>query len=90
MNNIIYKYPIQPHVLKGGQEVIMPVGARIIKVAEQDGNPCIWAEVDPYSASENRNFHVVFTGMTYNFDNLTYLDTCFVGNLVLHIYEESQ
>ena len=47
----------------GGENTIeMPVGARVIMVAEQDMEPTIWFEVETKNLVEERHFHVVGTG----------------------------
>lgn len=42
----IYKYAIE---ITDDQDIVMPVGAKILTVQNQNGVPCIWAMVDPNS-----------------------------------------
>lgn len=39
----IYKYPLK---VCGGQEITLPVGAKILSVQMQNETPCIWALVN--------------------------------------------
>ena len=42
----IYKYAIE---ITDDRDIVMPVGAKILTVQNQNGVPCIWAMVDPNS-----------------------------------------
>lgn len=71
----------------------MPKGAQILHVATQDGDPHLWALVDPAAETEQRAFRVYGTGHTINDHSevrLDYLGTChdvaFQG-LVFHVFE---
>lgn len=71
------------------QVVDMPVGSRVVTVATQGGNPCIWYECDPSAPSERRVFTAHGTG------HLIPPAEVYVGTahdvagegLVFHIYE---
>lgn len=73
------------------QTVDMPVGSRVVAVATQDGNPCIWFECDPTALSERRIFesygtgHLIPPGRDYQG---TAHDVAGAG-LVFHVYERT-
>jgi hypothetical protein len=82
----VYKYVLNPY----NPETELPIGAIIRKVHTQNGEICIWAEVDTEAITEFRNFHVFGTGheIPYNMGiNYHFLDTVFLGSLVFHVYE---
>jgi hypothetical protein len=54
----IHKYEISEDTGK----VRMPRNADILCVQVQRGVPCVWAVVDDYLVTEQRQFHVVGTG----------------------------
>ena len=55
----IFKYPF---VTTGSLGISMPRFAKILCVQMQDGNPCIWAMVDPEQKLVMRHFEVFGTG----------------------------
>lgn len=84
MNRVIYKYPIAPDA-----SIPMPQGARILSVAVQRNQPCIWALVDPQAPTEMRRFRTVATGMQFCPDELTFIGTFHgvEGWMVFHLFE---
>jgi hypothetical protein len=74
-----------------GLDAHLPRGASIVHVHEQDGNPTLWAEVDPDEASlVHRRFAVIMTGQHFSPDpnRYVYLGTCHLpGGIVAHVYE---
>ena len=56
----IWKYKLS--IVDGPQRVHMPIGARIVHVAEQDGDVCFWAQVYPDLVRVPRDFFVHGTG----------------------------
>jgi hypothetical protein len=55
----IYKYPL---LIMDEQEVEMPMGAGIMSVQMQNGQPCLWALVDTGNTSERRKILIRGTG----------------------------
>lgn len=53
----IWKYPINPRQNK----IEMPIGAQILSIQTQRGNPQMWALVDPNNRKETRIFQVYGT-----------------------------
>lgn len=92
----IYKYTLKS---LGEIRLNMPNGAIIRKVAEQDGDICIWAEVNTGCAEVERRFEVFGTGQEMPTEILgarrSYLDTVFIDTpivpfqLVFHVYERA-
>lgn len=85
----IFKYPI---MITDKQSFPMPVGAKILTVQVQNGNPCIWAMVDPEALTEEVTIRVHGTGHTiYDSSNLEYIGTfqsMYGVNLVFHVFKE--
>lgn len=81
----IYKYPLE---IVDRQIVRMPTGAAIRAVMVQDGVTCLWAEVDPKAALEDRTFHIVGTGHAVPaVPYLRHVDSVIDGRFVWHVYE---
>lgn len=74
--------------------VYMPVGAKILKVGEQDSQVFVWAIVDGSSyRNEHYNLRVFGTGhlMDINGEQFTFIDTLQMSNgLVWHIFMENK
>lgn len=90
MNRRIYKYPF-PTV--DVVELRLPIGARVLTVAEQHGETQLWADVDADARSELRTFRVIGTGHPVDRDDLPYADEYITtyqllgGSLVFHVFE---
>lgn len=84
----IYKYPVEVADI---QTILLPLGAQILTVQEQNGQPYIWAIVDTETDSEPRRFRLYGTGHNIETDNvLKYIGTfqLLCGRLVYHLFEE--
>jgi hypothetical protein len=58
--NVVYKYPIE---IASKQTLLLPVGFYVIRVGlDLNGNPCIWAIVDPAKSEAEMTVHIVGTG----------------------------
>lgn len=78
-------------------EIAMPMLSEILSVQSQNGDICIWAQVDPTMEKRIRTFRVVSTGHCWNAGEYgsqpantgNFLGTCqfYDGSLVLHVYE---
>ena len=85
MARIIYKYPFP---IQASFSLDLPLGAKILHVAMQGDQPCIWAEFNKQEVMVNqRDFQVVGTGFDIPY-NLTYLATLQTPPFVWHLYEE--
>jgi hypothetical protein len=80
----IYKYPLRGVL----SDVEMPIGAKILHVHGQNGNPCIWAHVNSEAKTESRSFMVIGTG-TYDDpgERAIYLGTVHIDWFVGHVFE---
>ena len=85
----IYKYIINMQ----GQELDLPNDCRIIKVSEQNGELCMWVDIDTDNETTKRNFQVFGTGheiprmIGVEFE---YVGTGFFkGGYVFHLYERT-
>lgn len=81
----VWKFPL----FMGSGNIEMPVGAEILHVAEQNGQMCLWALVDPHALSEGRRFMVIGTGHEIVEPVLRHIGTAlmFGGSLVFHAFE---
>lgn len=81
----IYKYPLQT---VDDQDIEMPIGAKILTVKMQHGQPCLWALVDPNVEYEKRRILVRGTGHKAD-DVGEYICTFLIqgGTLVCHVFE---
>ena len=75
----IWKYPLE---LTDEQQFRMPVGAKPLSVATQNGQLCLWALVDPspYAPKETRRFYLRGTG--HPMDDA--VDAAFIGTVMMH------
>ena len=80
----IWRYIITPNTLFYS----MPEGAKILTVKEQNGEVCIWAEVNPDEKIEMRKIMVYGTGHSVPPEPQEYIGTAHLmgGGLVLHVY----
>ena len=85
----IYKYPLLLQYMPNGIcDVVMNRAAMVLHVAEQHGNPCLWASVDTDLPTHTRRFQVVGTGYaTPDERESTYLGTAHCGPFVWHVFE---
>lgn len=87
MNTTIYKYtvPITDEVVMS-----LPIGAQILTVQVQHGEPQLWAIVDPSRGTERRAFRIFGTGHPVDCaESLRYIATFQTasGRLVWHMFE---
>jgi hypothetical protein len=83
----IWKFPLE---VTDVQSVRMPRGARILCVQVQGGVPCLWAEVDPQAASEDRTLRIYGTGHPMaEGEQRVYIGTFQLVQMemVFHVYE---
>mgnify|MGYP001599522995 CR=1 FL=1 len=89
MTHAIWKYVLDSTY--GGDEVVlMPSGAKILSVAEQDGALVLWAKVDTSTAAlAGRRIYVRPTGQAYAPCNETFVGTCLFmgGRYVVHVFD---
>ncbi len=84
----IWKFPI-----KVGENVVeMPVGAEVLSVQAQHGEPQMWALVRPGNDTEKRYFSVFGTGHNVAVRVTKYIDTFQLhgGHFVGHVFEVSE
>jgi hypothetical protein len=80
----VWKYPLSsfPAI------ILVPKGAKILKLAIQDNFPTLWILVNPEENVEERIFDYYGTGFTINnIDHKVYIDTWFNGPFVWHLFE---
>jgi len=66
MKKSIYKFKL---TVTDYQQILMPVGAKILSVQEQNNTPCVWAICDVKTdKTEQREFEIFGTGNPY-YDN---------------------
>jgi len=71
------------------QEVLMPVGAEILTVQIQNGEPCLWARVDTEQRVEMRRIAIHGTGHELPDTTGKYIGTYQMANatLIFHVFE---
>lgn len=81
----IYKYKLKPEDFP---TVLMPEGARLLHVAGQHNEVCVWADVDLDKPERERVFACVATGDSPPTE-ATYVGTALIysGDLVIHVYD---
>lgn len=80
-----YQLPISDAV-----KVYMPKDAKVLCVQVQNGQPCIWASVNPDKELEERQFRIAGTGHTIEdgiVDNYIGTVQLHDGKLVFHVFE---
>lgn len=89
--NSIWKYKIET---TDYQEIEMPIGAQILCVQIQHGEPHIWAIVNTGAEKEKRIFQIYGTGNPFSRfgKNLLYIGTYQIGqgDFVFHVFEDNQ
>lgn len=86
MPKTIWKFPILVH---DEQDIVMPQGADILWVDNQQGQPCIWAQVDPDAPRAPKRIRIFGTGDPMPDELGDYVGTFMMkdGALVFHLYE---
>jgi hypothetical protein len=88
---VIWKYTIALEEIAETNEVSMPIGPRILHVAEQYGKIAFWALVDPHPLMTQEVVSFCIRGTGHSFDPYRYtkyLGTVVMkdGALVLHVF----
>lgn len=76
----IWKFPIEDE-----RDLNLPLGARPLTVARQDGVPMLWLEVDTDLNPELRRVLIIGTGHPVP-TGFNYVATFFSGPFVWHVY----
>lgn len=81
----VHKYPLE---ITDRQCISMPMGARVLKVDSQNGQPMIWALVDTERMMADHFVRIVGTGhpAEESVEARNYLGTFFQGPLVWHVF----
>lgn len=79
----VWKFVIEPMQT----HMKMPKGARLLTAAEQRGEVCVWAEVDPTARKVLRKVMAIPTGGLCT--GLSYVGTAHLqrGSLIFHVYD---
>ncbi len=80
---VIWKYPI----VVGRSVLSMPIGAKILKIAEQGNEIMLWAVVDSEAEMEARFFQVYGTGHPLPDNCGEYMDSVMIDVFVWHVFE---
>ncbi len=65
----------------------MPLGAEILSVQYQDGNICMWAEVETTMPNIDRHFSIIGTGGEVPGFGAKHIGTVQEGWAVWHVYD---
>lgn len=84
---IIYKYKLKTIDI---QTINLPEGAKILTVQTQNGEPCLWAEVESDNPSSPRTIATHGTGHTIPKETGRYIATYKMAgdSLVFHVFEQ--
>lgn len=83
----IWKYNL---AIQDNQILTMPHDAQILSVANQNGNLCLWAMVDPEANPVKRCIEIIGTGNPINTDIGTdreFIGTVVINPFVWHVFE---
>lgn len=85
MRMTIFKYSLEV----GVNEIVMPVGSKLLSVGSQHGRVTLWALVDNDAASETRIISVVGVGWNIESQSLVlpFVGTVQVSSLVWHVFD---
>ena len=88
MNNTIWKYALNP---VDTQQLWLTEGAKILSVANQGGEMCLWVECNPEAPMKNNEDWIITlygTGHPINENRGEFVGTCLRagGSLVWHVY----
>ena len=68
------------------QELEVPEVFRVLHVGNQGGSLCLWAEVDPQSATTKRTFRIIGTGHPVPV-GLEYIGSAVIDPFVWHVFQ---
>jgi hypothetical protein len=88
----IWRFPL---AITDQQELLIPLGAKILTVQARQGIPCLWAVVDPSAPRVLRFIKTVGTGHDLPLGDCAwsyYIGTYQIddGRLVFHVFEGAQ
>jgi hypothetical protein len=85
---VIWKFELKK--ITDMQKLTMPDGAELLSVANQNGNLCLWAMVDPSNEKQFRYIEVIGTGNPmpeYMGLDRQFIGTVLINPLVWHVFE---
>lgn len=86
---VIWKFVLE---IVDKQEVMMPAGAELLSVANQNSSLCLWALVNPLKEYQKRHIEVIGTGNRIPQQepgvNRRFLGTAVIDPFVWHVFEE--
>ena len=87
---VIYKYPVP--VEGSFFNLTLPLGAQLLAFQNQNGQPVLWALVDPETVKETRHFAIRGTGRPMNDWRITdtYIGTIQTPPFVWHLFETKE
>ena len=90
---VVWKYRLNPSGPMVLESIMLPVGARVLTTGRIDDKVLIWAMVDPNAPKAPLNYVVVGTGVKVlandlDLDNMKYVGTLTVNDLVWHLFFE--
>jgi hypothetical protein len=85
MSKYVWKYPLE--IKNGGQKIDTFAGSNIVHCDSQNGQLCLWIEVDPSNRPLTVIFHVIGTGHPIP-PGTSWVGTAQQPPFVWHVYEE--
>lgn len=84
---VVWKFELQ---ITDWQEVLMPIGAEILSVANQGEKLCLWAMVNPIADTSLRVIDIMGTGNFFASHKSIphkFVGTVLIGRFVWHVFE---
>ena len=80
----VWKFPVSP---ADHQQIAMPAGSQALMFDVQDGNPTLWAIVNPAEPLVPFGFRLAGTGHQLGDEVGRHIGSCFHGPFVWHLFE---
>jgi hypothetical protein len=81
----IWKFPFE---IADDIPLELPVGAEVVHVDTQGGQPCIWALVDPEAPKEKQHFRIHGTGHPIDDPEFQYVASFQQSRFVWHLFRK--
>lgn len=87
MTKQIWKYKISNRC---SLTVSLPKYSKILSLQMQNNEPHMWIMVDEEHLENlvEREFHIIPTGVSFDYKELLYIDTFQIDDLVFHLFEK--
>lgn len=86
----ILKFGLHAYKIRDPYSLVVPKGSVLLHCFKQEDLPTLWFACPDDAESEERTFHLLYTGDEFPLGKITYLNTIHIydDKIVLHIFEE--